>query len=295
MAKVDGYATKVELSSAHDGDVERLIFFVETVAEHLLTHDVVSAAQSWYGKAIQYCSAKIDTSTTDAVNDEVQRVALFCFTIGQDGVQRFVARKELNVAGQLAEQLVNLSRSLGNYNMVWQSMVGICEQLAAGGDNALTLSIYQQVIALVEATWFMQPIEEESLHHFFASKAALYDGLALCYLRLGAYSQAWESLEAAKTRYLGDLIVRRQWPTLRSYELTTEDIWTHVRRAQAIVEGRDEEIPAGMVELIGLEPSSDTEPNTITVPQHRQALEAHPGELDSSIQLLVRTYANHGF
>src|SRR5262249_25106016 len=158
---------------------------------------------------------------------------------------------------------ISFAVSLGNSFWDWQSVREICHAIAHGRDDAVTLATCERAVKVIDVTWFLQPVKETGLSHFFADKAAIFDDLALCYVRLGAYAQGWEALEAAKTRYLGDLIVRRHHLPQSGHEPVIEPVWRPVVRAQGIARGDDELGITGPRELIGLEPASDQEDGII--------------------------------
>jgi CHAT domain-containing protein/HEAT repeat protein len=94
-------------------------------------------------------------------------------------------------------------------NLLWrcQKALGEChESLKQDREAAET---YGRAMETIDRLWFAL-LEEETLRGFFAEKAELYEQAALCNLRLGHAALALECLEKAKTRYLGDLIARRQ-------------------------------------------------------------------------------------
>src|SRR5262249_28032888 len=151
--------------------------------------------------------------------------------------------------------LLEVARSLGNDRSAWSGLAEACKILSQAGNDAVTLESYRQAIRQIESTWFMQPQDETSLRSYFGDKAELYDGLALCYQRLGDPAHAWQVLEAEKTRYLGDLITRRRAPPRESYSQVIEDVWAPVQRARASAEGHGEDVPSGLRELAGIEPT----------------------------------------
>jgi HEAT repeat protein/CHAT domain-containing protein len=244
-------------------------------------------ALTCYLETIRYYQSRINALLAPGGSTELRTAARFCWAIGRAALQRFVACGATIEAGQISQQLMSLAVSLGNDFWEWRSVREICHELACGEDDAVTLSTCERAVKLIDATWFLQPVKESGLSHFFADKALIFDELALCYVRLGAYAQAWETLEAAKTRYLGDLIVRRHHPPHSGYEPVIEQVWRPVVRARGIARGDDELGITDTRELIGLEPASDQEDGIIATPVALQALADHPAGEPSSVQRLV--------
>jgi HEAT repeat protein/CHAT domain-containing protein len=249
-------------------------------------------ALTCYVETIRYYQSRIDALMAPHGSTELRAAASFCLAVGREAVKRFVATGATYEAGQTAQHLMSLAASLGNSFWDWQSVREICRELARGNDNEATLATCERAVGLIDATWFLQPLQETGLLHYFADKAVLFDELAMCYVRLGAYARAWESLEAAKTRYLGDLIVRRHHPPQSSYEPVRDQIWGPVFRAQGIAGGDDELAITDTRELVGLEPASGQEAGIIATPQALQALSDYPVTEPSSIQRLVQELWN---
>jgi HEAT repeat protein/CHAT domain-containing protein len=263
-----GFAPGADLGTAVD-PAATLATIIRAEAERRLAQGRAENARDCFMGAIQCYRAAIDDAGTG--RDLLRRAVNFCFQLGLDGVKLFAGAREPHCAGAIVVGLVEVARSLGNDRGVWGVLAEACNILARAGEDAVTLAAYLHVVELIETTWFMQPQEDETrLRGFFSDKADLYDGLALCYQRLGAPAEAWQVLEAAKTRYLGDLIARRQGAPVRAYSRVTEDVWQSVRRASSSGEGGDD-TPAGLRELVGVEPAASDE-TSVAVPQHRQAL-----------------------
>jgi CHAT domain-containing protein len=154
---------------------------------------------------------------------------------------------------------------------VWDAVCAVCAALTRAGDDRFTLEVHESAIRLIESMWFFHPTEEVRLRAFFADKAALYDGLALCYQRLGATAEAWETLEAAKTRYLSDLIVRRRAAPLETYSQVQDVRWAPVRGASAAAEGATDGAAAGQHQLAGIEAAGIDDRSRVPEPEHRKA------------------------
>ncbi|GAB3062483.1 hypothetical protein GCM10027053_26180 [Intrasporangium mesophilum] len=70
--------------------------------------------------------------------------------------------------------------------------------------------------------------------HFFADKARLFDDAMLCRLRLGRPANALDTVERAKTRFLGDLIARRHHPPQERLEEVDEEFWEVMGERRAL-------------------------------------------------------------
>ena len=228
-----------------EGRVTQLSHLIHHVANRLLKRQAVREAQTVYVETLRYYQTKLDAWPVDTDHSDLIEVARFCFELSYTATQRFIKLGDGRSAKQITQQSLNLAALLGNASLAWHELNRLCLLLLKSQHDALALDVHNQVVALIQRSWFMQPIEEQGLRHFFADKAQIFDGLALCRLRLGAYAQAWESLEAAKTRYLGDLIARRQRPPQRRYQRANEQFWGVIRRARTTARGRDADAPAG--------------------------------------------------
>ncbi|MEZ5045345.1 MAG: CHAT domain-containing protein [Saprospiraceae bacterium] len=86
---------------------------------------------------------------------------------------------------------------------------------------------------VIDRMWFAL-LEEDKLRSFFQDKAGLYEKASLCCIRLGYYKKAFELLEKAKTRYLGDLIARRQMAPNRVLSKEIREYWEQTGKAKAV-------------------------------------------------------------
>ena len=242
---------------------------VQAAAERRLREGSRGAALACYANALRFYTQRLD-SLEDA--NTFWRGAEFAFRLATAGVEFFAERKDPRAAAEIGRCAIELATTAGNYKTVWDAMCAVCAALTRAGDDRLALEVHESAIRLIESMWFFHPTEEVRLRAFFADKAALYDGLALCYQRLGATAQAWETLEAAKTRYLSDLIVRRNAAPLETYSQVQDVRWAPVRRASAAAEGASDAAAAGRRQLAGIEPAGTDEGPWVLEPERRKAL-----------------------
>lgn len=92
----------------------------------------------------------------------------------------------------------------------WRIRAARGECARRSGDDVAAAALFHQATVIIEQNWFAV-LDEDKRQHFFADKAWLYDQAMLCQLRLGHPTVALEYLEKAKTRYLTDLMARRQF------------------------------------------------------------------------------------
>lgn len=262
-----------KITGAMNDKANQLASLIHHIADQRIKRRAGEDALIVYVETLRYYHAKIDTLPREAASTRMVEAANFCFKLSYTATQTFVRLDQEVMARQVIQRTIHLTRSLGNAAIAWQGLNRLGQLLVEHQRHRLALEIYDQFVSVIERTWFMQPIEEEGLRHFFADKAEIFDGLALCRLRFGAYAQAWETLEEAKTRYLGDLIARRQRPPQRRYQRVSEDFWAAVQRAQAIAQGRDPNAPAGTQELVGIEANASASDMPVAIPRHKQILD----------------------
>jgi CHAT domain-containing protein len=102
-----------------------------------------------------------------------------------------------------------LATDVQSCDLMWRCYKAIAECSEHLGDDREAARAYAQAMEIIDTLWFAC-LDETKLRGFFAEKARLYDQAALCNLRLGHSTVAFECLEKAKTRYLGDLIARNE-------------------------------------------------------------------------------------
>ncbi len=245
---------------------------VKGAAQRRLREHSGDAALACYTNALAFYTEKIGALAGDEEQRAFEQAAEFALALGMDGTELFVEAGNARAAGDIARSALELARVAGTYKKVWSALSTVCKALTRAGDDRTTLEIHEKAVRLIESMWFFLPTEEVRLRAFFSDKAAIYDGLALCYQRLGATAQAWETLETAKARYLSDLIVRRQASPVESYSQVEEVVWSSVRRASAAAEGISGRAPSpGLHELVGIEPAGAEQDAPVLEPEHRRA------------------------
>ena len=122
-----------------------------------------------------------------------------------------------------------LSHEMGAPQMEWRIWFAIAKLLERQNDHK-ALKAFQNGMEVIDRMWFAL-LEEDKLRDFFYDKAELYERASLCCLRLRHYTFAFEILEKAKTRYLGDLIARRQMDPKRRLAREIQEFWRSVKLA----------------------------------------------------------------
>ena len=120
-------------------------------------------------------------------------------------------------AGALAEHL----KAAG---IAWRSLGAIADCFEVSGEDTQALESYRTAMQVIDREW-LSLIEESKMRGFFADKAALYEKACICALRLGHWALSLEILEKSKTRYLGDLIARRQEAPRKALQEQLVESW----------------------------------------------------------------------
>ncbi len=144
-------------------------------------------------------------------------------------------RKEQNWKGAVGTYrvAVELARRIDAPQIEWRAWHAAGECLEKLGDDPTALAAFRHAMDILDRLWFAL-LEEDKLRGFFRDKALLYDRAALCALRLGHAALALECGEKAKTRYLGDLIARRQMDPRVSLDRELKEIWQNIGHARSI-------------------------------------------------------------
>ena len=139
----------------------------------------------------------------------------------------FRARKRFEAAEAIYRRAVSLAAEADAPQIAWRcwSQIGAC--LEESGDLRGASAAYDRAKDFIDRLWFGL-LDETQLRGFFRDKAELYERAALCELRLGHAGLALETIEKAKTRYLGDLIARRRLSPHRGIEKETGGFWEAV-------------------------------------------------------------------
>ena len=176
----------------------------------------------------------------------------------------------------------------------WRSWyaAGICFE--ALEDDQAALTAFRNAMSVIDRLWFLL-LEEDKLRNFFQDKTLLYDKASLCALRLGYSAFALECGEKAKTRYLGDLIARRQMDPRVVLNRDLKEFWENIGRLRSIRvpvstprSGKTER-----VEVVAIQEGS-SEPNVSSVkPERLAALEEasqHNKELQNRLGVTQRIW-----
>jgi CHAT domain-containing protein/HEAT repeat protein len=131
-------------------------------------------------------------------------------------------------------------------DLLWRCQKAVAECHQSQGQDRNAAQAFGSAMETIDKLWFAL-IEDETLEQrtlsFFADKADLYEQAALCNLRLGHAALSLECLEKAKTRYLGDLIARRQKKKRQELAREMSGVWQLVDyqfpRQLAVSESRE--------------------------------------------------------
>jgi CHAT domain-containing protein len=141
---------------------------------------------------------------------------------------QFRSRDQWAAALETFTHAASLAEEARVPDMLWrcQKAVGECHQ--SQGQDREAAQAFGWAMETIDKLWFAL-VEDETLEQrtlsFFAEKADLYEKAALCHLRLGHPALSLECLEKAKTRYLGDLIVRRQKKKRQDLAREVSSVW----------------------------------------------------------------------
>jgi len=169
---------------------------------------------------------------------------------------------------------VALARRAEAPQIEWRSWYALGACFEALEDDQAALTAFRNAMAVIDHLWFLL-LEEDKLRNFFQDKTLLYDRASLCALRLGYNAIALECGEKAKTRYLGDLIARRQMDPRVVLNRDIKEFWENIGRLRSI------RVPVGTsrsgkterVEVVAVQADSG-EPSVSSVkPERLAALE----------------------
>jgi CHAT domain-containing protein/tetratricopeptide (TPR) repeat protein len=145
-------------------------------------------------------------------------------------------RKHLQAAETVYRRAVSLAEQADAPQIVWRCWSAIGECRDGLGDDRGAAAAYGHAMDLIDRLWFAL-LDEKQLRGFFGDKSQLYERAVLCARRLGHEGVALDTVERAKTRYLGDLIARRRLGTHPGVEQEMEDFW------QAVDSNKPERLP----------------------------------------------------
>jgi CHAT domain-containing protein/HEAT repeat protein/tetratricopeptide (TPR) repeat protein len=167
-------------------------------------------------------------ATTPSRSEENLRLAL---CLAMHLAVEYKRQEKIEATIAVERQVVSLARKFGSPQVEWRALHSIGEQYVCSGNDKSAWEYFRQAIEVIDRLWFAL-LDENQLRHFFRDKAQLYDQMMLCCLRLGHYVHALEYGEKAKTRYLGDLIARRQLPRRKQLDRVAEEFWEAVAQAR---------------------------------------------------------------
>ncbi|MGE0853099.1 MAG: CHAT domain-containing protein [Hyphomicrobiaceae bacterium] len=175
----------------------------------------------------------------------------------------------------------DIAASIAAPAIEWRALFATGECLAATQDDRSAWDCYQRAMRVIDQLWFAL-LEEDKLQRFFHEKARLYDRAALCALRLGYDALALECSEKSKTRYLGDLIARRQRDPERVLDPELREYWrnTGTLRDVRVTGGTPASDASEETEIVAVGRRKDEgetrEPgSTALVPKHLASFEQH--------------------
>ena len=128
---------------------------------------------------------------------------------------------------------VTIAKQLEAPQIEWRSWYARGKCLERQRNDPKAMIAFRNAMDVIDRLWFAL-LEEDKLRNFFQDKAKLYDRAELCYLRLGHKALALECREKSKTRYLGDLIARRQMNPQVSLAQELQEFWKNIGDARPV-------------------------------------------------------------
>lgn len=141
-------------------------------------------------------------------------------------------RRDLPTAIALWQQVARIASLSEDAESEWRAFHAIGVLHEELGDDAGAWAAFQRASTVIDRAWAAL-LHESRAKGFYADKALFYDRLVLCALRLGHDAAALEYAEKSKTRYLGDLIARRQRSRRRELALVVREYWDSVDRRRS--------------------------------------------------------------
>ena len=121
-------------------------------------------------------------------------------------------------------QAADAAAAIGAAEVEWRAWARLGDLCAEAGQWRRANSHYLAAERVIDQLW-AQLLGDLGDRFFFADKAALYESSMICRIRLGHTAAALETLEKAKTRFLGDLIARRHASPRTGLEAVDEVFW----------------------------------------------------------------------
>lgn len=159
---------------------------------------------------------------------ELARVSLILAMLCAD---TFAERQDFLSAIALQRQIAQLAHVLRLPAVQWRAWQKIGNNLERAGDDREAWKAFLKASSIIDEMWFAL-LDEHLGRTFFKDKAILYDQAVHCCLRLRYDALALEMAEKAKTRYLGDLIARKQFEPRRDLAPKAHSFWTAVKESR---------------------------------------------------------------
>lgn len=175
----------------------------------------------------------LDAIDTLASNEAFQASAAIGLTIAVICAATVMGKRRWREAVALYQDAVTLAKQAEAPQMEWRAWDAIGQCFVALEDDPAALTAFRNAMDVIDRLWF-DLLEEDKLRGFFRDKALLYDRAGVCALRLGHQALALECLEKAKTRYLGDLIARRQKEQRTVLDQELREFWDNIDSARSI-------------------------------------------------------------
>jgi CHAT domain-containing protein len=183
-------------------------------------------------------------------------------------------RNRLDLAETLYRRAASLAALAEVPQIAWRcwSAIGDCRH--GLGNVRGAAAAYNHAMDFIDRLWFAL-LDEVRLRGFFQDKAQLYERAARCALELGHESVALETIERAKTRYLGDLIARRRLNPPGGLEKEMVDFWqlVELNKPERLPVLRSRLGPRERVALVGIKVDEDSRSEARLRPEKLGAFE----------------------
>ncbi|MBO3750435.1 CHAT domain-containing protein [Streptosporangiaceae bacterium NEAU-GS5] len=152
--------------------------------------------------------------------------------------ERLGRREAHDEAHAFLLQAARSSGAIGEAELEWHTWAALGDLCARLSQLRAADRHYTKAEQVIDRMW-AKLLGDLDDRFFFADKAALYERAQLCRLRLGHPGLAFETLEKAKTRFLGDLIARRHADPRHGLATVDESFWRAAgeRRPLRVAEG----------------------------------------------------------
>lgn len=180
----------------------------------------------------------LEAAISAAQLENGNRYSRLALVFGLSVAQAYQRQTDFFEAIVVEKQVIDLAKALASPQLQWRAWhsIGQCQEEL--GNDPAACDAYRRAIEVIDGMWFAL-LEEEKLRHFFQDKAQLYDQMVLCCLRLGYDAMALEYVEKAKTRYLGDLIARHQFPRRQVLAPVLKEYWDNIAAARDYLRAGD--------------------------------------------------------